>query len=86
MNLEETEDMARHLIEVRERLELAVILVEHEMRLVMDLADRVMALDFGTPLATGTPAEVQAEPAVDRGVPRGGRRELAARAPARPRP
>jgi len=64
MNLEETEDMARYLIEVRERLELAVILVEHEMRLVMDLADRVLALDFGTPLATGTPAEVQAEPAV----------------------
>ena len=61
MNLEETEDLARYLIEVRERLELAVILVEHEMRLVMDLADRVMALDFGTPLATGTPAEVQAD-------------------------
>jgi branched-chain amino acid transport system ATP-binding protein len=64
MNLEETEDMARYVIEVRERLELAVILVEHEMRLVMDLADRVMALDFGTPLATGTPAEVQADPRV----------------------
>ena len=64
MNLEETEDMARYLIEVRERLHLAVILVEHEMRLVMDLADRVLALDFGTPLAMGTPAEVQAEPAV----------------------
>ena len=64
MNLEETEDLARYLIEVRERLELAVILVEHEMRLVMDLADRVMALDFGTPLATGTPAEVQADPRV----------------------
>jgi branched-chain amino acid transport system ATP-binding protein len=64
MNLEETEDMARYVIEVRERLDLAVILVEHEMRLVMDLADRVLALDFGTPLATGTPADVQAEPAV----------------------
>jgi branched-chain amino acid transport system ATP-binding protein len=64
MNLEETEDLARYVIEVRERLELAVILVEHEMRLVMDLADRVMALDFGTPLATGTPAEVQADPRV----------------------
>ena len=61
MNLEETEDMARYMIEVRERLELAVILVEHEMQLVMDLADRVMALDFGTPLATGTPAEVQSD-------------------------
>jgi branched-chain amino acid transport system ATP-binding protein len=64
MNLEETEDMARYVIEVRERLELAVILVEHEMRLVMDLADRVLALDFGTPLAAGSPADVQADPAV----------------------
>ena len=61
MNLEETEDMARYLIEMRERLELAMILVEHDMQLVMDLADRVMALDFGTPLATGTPAEVQSD-------------------------
>jgi branched-chain amino acid transport system ATP-binding protein len=64
MNLEETEDMARYVIEVREQLDLAVILVEHEMRLVMDLADRVLALDFGTSLALGSPAEVQAEPAV----------------------
>jgi branched-chain amino acid transport system ATP-binding protein len=64
MNLEETEDMARYILEVRETLDLAVVLVEHEMRLVMDLADRVMALDFGTPLATGTPAEVQADPRV----------------------
>jgi branched-chain amino acid transport system ATP-binding protein len=64
MNLEETEDMARYVIEVRERLDLAVILVEHEMQLVMDLADRVLALDFGTPLAAGTPADVQNDPAV----------------------
>ena len=61
MNLEETEDMARYVLEVRERVGVAIILVEHEMRLVMDLADRVMALDFGTPLATGTPDEVQAD-------------------------
>src|SRR5687767_6856003 len=42
MNLEETEDMARYILEVRERLGLAMILVEHEMQMVMDLADRVM--------------------------------------------
>jgi branched-chain amino acid transport system ATP-binding protein len=64
MNLEETEDMARYIIEIRERLDLAVILVEHEMQLVMDLADRVLALDFGTPLAAGTPTDVQNDPAV----------------------
>jgi branched-chain amino acid transport system ATP-binding protein len=64
MNLEETEDMARYILEVGERLELAMILVEHQMALVMDLADRVMALDFGEPIAIGTPAQIQADPRV----------------------
>lgn len=64
MNLEETEDMARYLIEVRAELDLAMILVEHDMRLVMDLADRVLALDFGVAIAEGTPAHVQNDPQV----------------------
>jgi branched-chain amino acid transport system ATP-binding protein len=64
MNLEETEDMARYIIEIRDRLELSMILVEHDMHMVMDLADRVMALDFGVPIATGTPDEVQSDPRV----------------------
>lgn len=59
MNLEETEDMARYILEVRATLGLTMIMVEHDMHVVMDLADRVMALDFGVMLATGTPAEVQ---------------------------
>ncbi|WP_431903524.1 ABC transporter ATP-binding protein [Amycolatopsis thermoflava] len=64
MNLEETEDTARYLVEVRRELGLAMILVEHDMRLVMDLADRVLALDFGVAIATGKPAEIQNHPAV----------------------
>jgi branched-chain amino acid transport system ATP-binding protein len=60
MNLEEMEDMARFIVEVRE-LRLAILLVEHHMALVMDLADRVMALDFGSMIASGTPAQVQAD-------------------------
>ncbi|GAB3455785.1 ABC transporter ATP-binding protein [Actinophytocola sediminis] len=64
MNVEETEDMARYLIEVRRELGLAMILVEHDMRLVMDVADRVLALDFGVPIASGTPAEIQRDPNV----------------------
>jgi branched-chain amino acid transport system ATP-binding protein len=64
MNLEETEDMARYLLQVKDELELAMILVEHDMHLVMDVADMVMALDFGEPIATGTPAEIQADPKV----------------------
>ena len=64
MNLEETEDMARYIIEIRDRLDLAMILVEHDMHMVMDLADRVMALDFGVPIATGTPDDIQSDPRV----------------------
>jgi branched-chain amino acid transport system ATP-binding protein len=61
MNLEETEDMARYLIEVRRSLDLAMVLVEHDMHLVMDLADRVLALDFGVPIACGTPEAIQSD-------------------------
>jgi branched-chain amino acid transport system ATP-binding protein len=64
MNVEETEDMARFILDIRDELRIPMILVEHDMGLVMDLADRVMVLDFGTPLATGAPAEVQRNPDV----------------------
>jgi branched-chain amino acid transport system ATP-binding protein len=64
MNLEETEDMARYILDARRELRLPMILVEHDMQLVMDIADRVMALDFGVTIATGTPDEVRADPHV----------------------
>ncbi|KJK42251.1 ABC transporter [Lentzea aerocolonigenes] len=66
MNVEETEDMARYILDVREELGIPMIMVEHDMGLVMDLADRVMVMDFGRPIRTGTPAEVQADPDVIR--------------------
>jgi branched-chain amino acid transport system ATP-binding protein len=66
MNLEETEDMARFVLDIREELDLPMIMVEHDMGLVMDLADRVLVLDFGTAIATGTPGEVQRDPDVIR--------------------
>ena len=64
MNLEETEDMARFILDIRQELGMAIILVEHDMGLVMDIADRILVLDFGTPIATGVPADVQKDPAV----------------------
>jgi branched-chain amino acid transport system ATP-binding protein len=64
MNLEETEDMARYILDIRDELDIPMILVEHDMGLVMDLADRVLAIDFGVPIAIGTPAEIQTDPAV----------------------
>lgn len=66
MNSEETEDMARFILQIRSELDIAMVLVEHDMGLVMDLADRVMAMDFGSLLATGPPAEIQADPEVIR--------------------
>jgi branched-chain amino acid transport system ATP-binding protein len=64
MNLEETEDMARFILDIREELGIAMLLVEHDMGLVMDIADRVLVLDFGVKIAEGTPAEVQRDQAV----------------------
>ena len=64
MNLEETEDMARFILDIRQELGIAILLVEHDMGLVMDIADRVLVLDFGVKIAEGTPAEVQRDPAV----------------------
>jgi branched-chain amino acid transport system ATP-binding protein len=64
MNLEETEDTARFILDIRQELGIAILLVEHDMGLVMDIADRVMVLDFGVKIADGTPAEVQADAAV----------------------
>jgi len=66
MNLEETEDMARYILDIRDELNIPIILVEHDMGLVMDLADRVMVVDFGVTIATGVPAEIQNNPDVIR--------------------
>ncbi len=59
MNLEETEDMARFILDIQDELEITMILVEHDMSLVMDIADRVMVLDFGRKIAEGLPEEIQ---------------------------
>jgi branched-chain amino acid transport system ATP-binding protein len=59
MNLEETEDMARFILDIQDELGITMILVEHHMGLVMDIADRVMVLDFGRKIAEGLPQEVQ---------------------------
>ena len=64
MNLEETEDIARYILEIRQQLGIAMVLVEHDMHMVMDIADRVLVLDFGKAIASGRPIEVQADPTV----------------------
>lgn len=64
MNLEEKEDLARFVVDLRESRHLPIVLIEHDMRVVMDLADRVVVLQFGKAIADGPPAEVQRDPAV----------------------
>ena len=59
MNLEETEDMARFITDIRRELGIGILLVDHDMHMVMDLADTVLAIDFGRPIAVGTPRDIQ---------------------------
>jgi branched-chain amino acid transport system ATP-binding protein len=64
MGLEETEDIAAAILDIKEQLGITQILVEHDMALVMGIADRVLVLDFGRVIAQGNPSEVQANPDV----------------------
>ncbi|WP_137388534.1 ABC transporter ATP-binding protein [Rhodoligotrophos defluvii] len=59
MNQEETEDIARFILDIRDELGIAVLLIEHDVDLVMDISDRVHVLNFGRTVTEGTPEEVQ---------------------------
>jgi branched-chain amino acid transport system ATP-binding protein len=64
LNQEETEEMARYILDIKTELGITQILIEHELRFVMDLADRVAVLDFGRKIAEDTPERVRVDPAV----------------------
>ena len=64
LNVEETEDMAFWIRDIRRELGTTVLMVEHDMSLVSRVSDRVLALNYGRVLALGTPAEVQRHPDV----------------------
>lgn len=66
MNLEEKEDVARYLLDIREEVGLTIVLVEHEMDVVMDISDRVTVMNFGCRIASGTPDVVRTDPEVIR--------------------
>ena len=64
LNPEETDDMAFWIEDIKRHLGVTVLMVEHDMNLVSRVSDRVLALNLGTVIAEGTPAEVQSHPAV----------------------
>lgn len=64
MNVEEKEDMARFILDIYERRKIPIMLIEHDMGVVMDIADRVVVLEFGKKIAEGTPEEVKKDPKV----------------------
>ena len=64
LNPEETDDMAFWIEDIKRHLGITVLMVEHDMNLVSRVSDRVLALNMGSVIAEGTPAEVQAHPAV----------------------
>jgi branched-chain amino acid transport system ATP-binding protein len=64
MSLEESQDLAAVLLDIKEQLGITQILVEHDMAMVMGIADRVLVLDFGRAIAEGVPADIQSNPEV----------------------
>jgi len=64
LNVEETEDMGFWIDDIKKDLGITVLMVEHDMGLVSEVSDRVLALNYGQVLATGTPQEVQTDPEV----------------------
>jgi branched-chain amino acid transport system ATP-binding protein len=64
MNPQETVEIMRFISHLRDELHLTILLIEHDMRVVMGISDRVTVMDYGAKIAEGTPAEIQRDPKV----------------------
>lgn len=64
MNQEETEDIARFVMDIRDELGITVVMIEHNMRIVMDISDQIHVLNFGKKIAEGPPKVIERDAAV----------------------
>ena len=64
MNPQETDELGEFIVDIKNRFNLTVFMIEHHMNLVMDISDRIYVLDFGRQIAEGTPQEIQQNPVV----------------------
>ncbi|OCR01558.1 ABC transporter ATP-binding protein [Oscillatoriales cyanobacterium USR001] len=64
MNPNETADLTRFIYRIRDELDLTILLIEHDMKVVMGISDRVSVMEYGVKIAEGTPGEIQTNPRV----------------------
>jgi len=64
MNTEEKQDLIFWIKDIQDELGITILLIEHDMRMVMDISDRILAINFGKPIIEGTPEDVQNDPEV----------------------
>jgi len=64
MNPNETRDMMHFIRRLRDELQITILLIEHDMRVVMGISEQIAVLDYGAKIAEGTPAQIQRNPKV----------------------